>query len=212
MNDQGQQVFACTAGSTGCTNGETIAPTGDDEMIIGNANPKFTLGLRSNGGWGHFDASWLWRGEFGKDVFNNTALVYSTKGNAKSSRNFLAAALDDPTGINEPAIYSSRWIENGRFIRLQNATVGYTFALPGLGGGRTTRVYLSGDNLLLFTPYTRLRPRSVHRRQHQRRGDARHRLPDVSASPHVHGWRTRRLLSVHRSHRSFAYNHELRGI
>ncbi|MBW8770156.1 MAG: hypothetical protein JF589_10400 [Gemmatimonadetes bacterium] len=115
---------------------------------------SFTLGLRSNGGWGHFDASWLWRGEFGRDVFNNTALVYATKGNAKSSRNFLASALNDPTDINEPAIYSSRWIENGRFIRLQNATVGYTFALPGLGGGRTTRVYVSGDNLLLFTPYT----------------------------------------------------------
>ncbi|HEX7826457.1 MAG TPA: hypothetical protein VF477_16265, partial [Mycobacterium sp.] len=154
VNDKGQQVFACKSGSTGCTAGETLAPTGDDEMIIGNANPKFTLGLRSNGGWGHFDASWLWRGEFGRDVFNNTALVYSTKGNAKSSRNFLAAALTDPTGIDEPAIYSSRWIENGRFVRLQNATVGYTFALPGLGGGRTTRVYLSGDNLLLFTPYS----------------------------------------------------------
>ena len=84
VNAQGQQVFACTAGSTGCVNGETIAPTGDDEMIIGNANPNFTLGLRSNGGWGNFDASWLWRGEFGRDVFNNTALVYSTKGDAKS--------------------------------------------------------------------------------------------------------------------------------
>jgi TonB-linked SusC/RagA family outer membrane protein len=154
VNGQGQQVFACKSTSTGCTNGETIAPTGDDEMIIGNANPKFSLGLRSNGGWGHFDASWLWRGEFGKDVFNNTALVYATKGNAKSSRNFLASALNDGIGINEPAIYSSHWIENGRFVRLQNATVGYTFALPGLGGGRTTRVYLSGDNLLLFTPYT----------------------------------------------------------
>jgi TonB-linked SusC/RagA family outer membrane protein len=154
VNGQGQQVFACKSTSTGCTNGETLAPTGDDEMIIGNANPSFTLGLRSNGGWGHFDASWLWRGEFGRDVFNNTALVYATKGDAKSSRNFLASALTDGIGINEPAIYSSHWIENGRFIRLQNATVGYTFALPGLGGNRTTRVYLSGDNLLLFTPYT----------------------------------------------------------
>jgi iron complex outermembrane receptor protein len=123
-------------------------------MIIGDANPSFTLGLRSNASWGKIDASWLWRGEFGRDVFNNTALVYSTKGNAKSSRNFLQSALSDPTGINEPAIYSSRWIENGRFIRLQNATLGYTFTLPGMLGVRTTRVYLSGDNLLLFTPYS----------------------------------------------------------
>ncbi|MEP6998887.1 MAG: SusC/RagA family TonB-linked outer membrane protein [bacterium] len=155
VDSKGQQVFSCVAASVGCVSGETFAPTGGDEMIIGNANPKFNLGFRSNGSQGKFDASWLWRGEFGREVFNNTALVYSTKGNAKSSRNFLVTALSDPIGINEPAIYSSRWIENGRFFRLQNATVGYTFALPGvLGGGRTTRVYLSGDNLLLFTPYS----------------------------------------------------------
>jgi len=32
--------------------------------------------------------------------------------------------------------------------------VGYTFTLPTRIGIRQTRVYLSGDNLLLFTPYT----------------------------------------------------------
>jgi len=154
VDKDGKQTFACKSTSTGCVNGVTFSPTGDDEMVLGDANPSFTLGLRSNGGWGHFDASWLWRGEFGRDVFNNTALVYSTKGNALQSKNFLRAALTDPTGLREPAIYSSRWLENGRFIRLQNATVGYTFTLPGRLGIHTTRVYLSGDNLLLFTPYS----------------------------------------------------------
>jgi iron complex outermembrane receptor protein len=151
--DAGRQVFACKTGSVGCVNGETFAPTGSDEGIIGNANPSFSMGFHSNATWNKLDASWNWRGEFGRDVFNNTALVYSTKGNAKQGRNFLASALNDSTGIGEPSIYSSRWIENGRFIRLQNVTVGYTFAVPSLGG-RTTRVYLSGDNLLLFTPYS----------------------------------------------------------
>jgi TonB-dependent starch-binding outer membrane protein SusC len=154
VDKDGKQLFACKSTSTGCVSGQTFAPTGDDEMILGDANPSFTLGLRSNGAIGHFDASWLWRGEFGREVFNNTALVYSTKGNALQSKNFLRAALSDPIGIKEPAIFSSRWLENGRFIRLQNATVGYTFTLPGPLGVRTTRVYLSGDNLLLFTPYT----------------------------------------------------------
>jgi TonB-dependent starch-binding outer membrane protein SusC len=154
VNGQGQQLFSCARTAADCVSGETLSPTGADEAIIGNANPKFSLGFRSNGTMGKFDASWLWRGEFGQDVFNNTALVYGTKGNAKSSLNFLTSALTDPTGISEPAIYSSRWIESGRFVRLQNATIGYTFNLPGLAGGRSTRVYVSGDNLLLFTPYT----------------------------------------------------------
>ena len=155
VNAQGQQLFSCARTAADCVSGQTLSPSASDDGIIGNANPKFSLGLRSNGNWKKFDASWLWRGEFGRDVFNNTALVYSAKSNALADRNFLVSALTDPIGIKEPAIYSSRWIENGRFIRLQNITAGYTFDLPSrLGGGRNTRVYVAGDNLLLFTPYT----------------------------------------------------------
>jgi iron complex outermembrane receptor protein len=153
VDQAGKQVFSCVASSAGCVGGETFSPTGADEGIIGNANPSFSMGLHSNLTLNKFDASWNWRGEFGRDVFNNTALVYSTKGNAKQGRNFLATALADPTGIDEPSIYSSRWIENGTFVRLQNVTVGYTFTLAAMGG-RPTRVYVSGDNLLLFTPYS----------------------------------------------------------
>jgi TonB-dependent starch-binding outer membrane protein SusC len=153
VDAQGRQTFSCVSTSAGCVNGVTFSPTGDDEGIIGNANPSFSLGLHSNLNWNKFDASWNWRGEFGRDVFNNTALIYSTKGNAKQGRNFLVSALEDPTGIDEPAIYSSRWIENGSFVRLQNVTLGYTFTLAQLGG-RPTRVYVSGDNLMLFTPYS----------------------------------------------------------
>ncbi len=162
VDNAGKQVFSCVAASTGCTNGETFAPTANDEGIIGSASPKFSLGFHSNLTQGKFDASWNWRGEFGRQVFNNTSLVYATKGNAKQGRNFLASALDDPTGISEPSIFSSRWIENGRFIRLQNATVGYSFTLPArVAAGRTMRAYLSGDNLLLFTPYSGYDP-EVH--------------------------------------------------
>ena len=155
VDEDGKQVFRCTGTRTACVNGETTAPSGEDERIIGNANPAFTLGLTSAATWNRFDFSWLWRAEAGRDVFNNTALVYATKGNALSDRNFLESALDDPTGLREPAIFSSRWIEDGSFVRLQNATLGYTFNLPArFTGGRSTRVYLSGDNLLLFTGYS----------------------------------------------------------
>jgi iron complex outermembrane receptor protein len=155
VNSQGQQVFACKATSAGCVNGQTTDPTDEDKQIIGNANPSFTLGVRNSATWGKLDASWLWRGEFGGDVFNNTALVYQTKSNAKQGRNFLRAALAMPDDISEPAKFSSRWVESRTFVRLQNATVGYTFALPmRVTGGRSTRIYLSGDNLLLLSDYT----------------------------------------------------------
>ncbi len=135
--------------------GVTTTPGGDDFTIIGNANPSFSLGLRSNANWKKFDASWLWRAEQGRDVFNNTALVYANKANVLTNRNLLKSALSEKDALSEPAIYSSRWIEDGSFFRLQNITVGYTFRLPGnVMRGASARAFLSGDNLLLFTPYT----------------------------------------------------------
>ena len=159
----GRQLFAkydVTTNSAGVQtgrtrNGETLTPTANDYGVIGDANPDYTVGMRGNLRAGHFDASFLVRGVFGQDVLNNTALVYSTKGNALQDKNFLKSALTDPIGITQPAIFSSRWIEDGSFVRLQNVTVGYTFTLPGAWQqGRTTRVYVSGDNLLLKTNYT----------------------------------------------------------
>jgi TonB-dependent starch-binding outer membrane protein SusC len=163
LNAQGQQLFNkytvtrdAKGVETGRTlNGTTTSPGGDDATVIGDANPAFSLGWRGNARWKKFDLSFLMRGEFGRDVFNNTSLIYGTKANVNQSRNFLRSALNDGQAISEPAIYSSRWIEDGSFFRLQNVTVGYAFNLPsGIRRGSTARLFLSGDNLLLFTPYS----------------------------------------------------------
>ncbi|MFN2565647.1 MAG: SusC/RagA family TonB-linked outer membrane protein [Gemmatimonadaceae bacterium] len=163
VNNSGQQLFRCNRTTAGCTNGQTTAPTADDYDIIGNANPDFTLGIRSQANWGQFDLSFLIRSEVGQEVFNNTALVYSTKGNALQGKNFLRDALTDGIGLREPAIFSSKYIENGSFTRLQNVTIGYTFnTLPAFAGPvRNARVYVSGDNLLLLTGYSGIDP-EVH--------------------------------------------------
>ncbi len=142
--------------------GETTAPDGDDFVPIGDANPDFAMGIRSALRWGRFDASLFARWEQGRDVFNNTSLVYSTKSNALQNKNFLREALTDPTDISQPAIYSSRWIEDGSFFRLQNITVGYNFDLPEfIGTERSARIYVSADNLFLLTGYSGYDP-EVH--------------------------------------------------
>ena len=149
----GAQYFACTSINPNCANGQTTSPVDADRQFIGSANPSFTVGLRHNATWNSWDASWLWRGEFGGKVFNNTALVYQSKSDAAQGRNFLAAAISDPDNIHEPAKFSSRWIEDRTFVRLQNLTLGY--ALPKtFFGGHTARAYVSADNLLLFTHYS----------------------------------------------------------
>ncbi|HUF66645.1 MAG TPA: SusC/RagA family TonB-linked outer membrane protein [Gemmatimonadaceae bacterium] len=158
----GRQQFACNATSAGCVNGLSFSPTGDDYTIIGDPNPDFSIGLNTQLTQGRWDASMLIRSVRGADVFNNTALVYSAKSNSLTNKNFLTEGLSDPTGLREPAIYSSRWVEDGSFTRLQNVTVGYRLDIPRLlGSGRAARVYLSGDNLLLISGYSGLDP-EVH--------------------------------------------------
>jgi iron complex outermembrane receptor protein len=49
VNEAGKQVFFCAKQRPECVSGETTVPAGDDDQILGNANPDFSLGLTSNG-------------------------------------------------------------------------------------------------------------------------------------------------------------------
>jgi len=159
----GFQVFACTAATAGCVNGRTTnrgGPDAADYQIIGNANPDFTIGFHNQVNWGKFDISFLLRASVGQDVFNNTALVWSTKSNALQVKNFLAPALTDGTDLHEPAIFSSRWVERASFLRLQNITLEYALDLPLLTrSARSARLYVSADNLFVITGYSGSTPR-----------------------------------------------------
>ncbi|MEJ7813302.1 MAG: SusC/RagA family TonB-linked outer membrane protein [Gemmatimonadaceae bacterium] len=163
VNSEGRQEFAkytitrdANGRETGRTRaGNTINPGSDDNVILGSANPSFTLGLRSQANWKRWDGSFLVRAQQGGKVFNNTALVYATKANVLQDANFLRSALNDRTALDEAAKFSSRYIEDASFLRLQNITLGYTLNFRG-GGARpsSARLYVSGDNLILLTDYS----------------------------------------------------------
>ena len=162
VNPVGKQQFNkykvtrdASGNETGRTlDGTTTTPGSDDNVILGNANPKFSTGVRSSGSWGNFDFNTLIRADVGQKVFNNTALVFGTKSNVLQNLNFLRSALNDGVAIGEPAIFSSRYVESGSFLRVANITVGYNFKLKGVTSkGQNMRVYLSGDNLLMVSGY-----------------------------------------------------------
>ena len=166
-------------------------------MIIGNANPNFTLGLAQQRRLGQLrrELAVARRVRQGR-VQQHGARLRDEGQREVRSRNFLASALTDPIGIDEPAIYSSRWIENGH-VHPPAERHGRLHVRPAGPRRRSHDARLPvGRQPAPVHAVHRLRSGSVHRRQHQRRRVARHRLPDVSASPHVHGRRSRRLLSV----------------
>src|SRR6185312_8208922 len=153
---QGRQLFRCAASSSGCLSSTVTA---SDFAIIGNANPDFTLGWNNQLQWNRFNLSCLVRAVVGNDVFNNTSLVYSTKGNALQDKNFLSPALSDPTALHEASVSSSRCIETGSSVRMQNITLEYDLAFPALNRyARSAKLYVSADNVFLITGYSGLDP------------------------------------------------------
>ncbi|MEO6731392.1 MAG: TonB-dependent receptor, partial [Ferruginibacter sp.] len=131
-----------------------------DVTIIGNSQPDYTFGLGNTFWYKHFDLSFFIRGVQGNKVFNNTALD-AQRIQILPGQNILAAALNDGIKYGQSAVYSSKWIEDGSFIRLDNLSLGYNLNVSKSSVLKNVRVYFSGQNLFLITNYTGLDPEVV---------------------------------------------------
>ncbi len=139
----------------------------NDRTVIGNPNPKHYGGFTNNFELYDFDFSVFFTWVAGNDVLNanNVQLLYFE--NAKN--NYLASAADywtpqNPTNaVTAPYVQdqfvTSRSVEDGSYLRLQNITLGYNLnarKVPFLRklGLQSLRVYFSADNLYVWTDYT----------------------------------------------------------
>jgi iron complex outermembrane receptor protein len=130
---------------------------GPDDVVIGDANPDLTLGFTNSFVWKQFDASFTFYGMLGNDVFNNTGAEFSyTK--PTPGVNVLRYAVTSGVSHDQQAQFSSRWIEDGSFLRLDNVSVGYNFDVKNISVISNARVYVTGQNLLVFTKYTGFDP------------------------------------------------------
>ena len=75
-------------------------------------SPDFVYGLRLNLDVGALGVRAFLRGEQGRELFNNTDLVYSSQGNALAGFNRIQRDFDPDENPNAPAVYSDRFIEN----------------------------------------------------------------------------------------------------
>jgi iron complex outermembrane receptor protein len=104
----------------------------------------------------HFDFNFFFRGVFGNKIFNATRadLSYVL---AANSNNILSSAKDDKITDNRNSFYSTRYIEKGNYVRLDNATLSYTFNTP-VKGINNLRLYVTGNNILTITKYSGIDP------------------------------------------------------
>ena len=129
-----------------------------DNQVIGNAYPDFTFSIQNSFSYKNFDLSFLFRGSVGNDVLNMSRLYYEGF-SYFGSNNILKSTLDHPE-YKGGAIYSSRFIEDGSFVKLDNLTLGYNVPLKGKVISKM-RIYVTGQNLLTLTKYKGMDP-EVH--------------------------------------------------
>jgi len=128
-----------------------------DKVAIGQALPTLTWGFSNYLYWKNFDASVTFRGVSGVDVYNNTAAEFSYKSIAPGN-NILESALELPSSRTQTAEFSSQWIEKAGYLRLDNASIGYTFDTENVSFLSRARLYVTGQNLFVITDYTGFDP------------------------------------------------------
>lgn len=138
-------------------NGDARYSNGSKDQLVGSPLPKITAGLTNNFTLGNWNASIFLNSSSGFYVYNNTANALFLRGSVKTAHNITYAAANTNEDPINPGSVSTRFLEKGDFIRLSNASIGYTFSFRK-GYIRNMNVALSGQNLLLITKYTGLDP------------------------------------------------------
>ncbi|MEP5132196.1 SusC/RagA family TonB-linked outer membrane protein, partial [Nonlabens ulvanivorans] len=124
--------------------------TEDDRTTIGNPNPDYTFGFTNNFSYKDFDLSIFFQGSQGGEIFNLTN-VQLVNGDANTTvDNFNNAWTPTNTNTNVPRVgnnsnreISSRFVEDGSYIRLKNIALGYNVPSEFLSKIRLERLRFS---------------------------------------------------------------------
>jgi TonB-dependent starch-binding outer membrane protein SusC len=149
-NDQGISQFQKAEGTI------TTVPTSLDFAVAGNAQPKILYGLNNSFKYGNFDLNFFLRGVYGNKILNGT-LANLNNPTAAQIRNVPKFTLGESILDNNAYLISDRFLESGSYLRMDNASLGYTFT-SARNNFKNLRVYVTGTNLFTITDYMGIDP------------------------------------------------------
>ena len=142
------------------------------QYALGNPNPDFTYSITNTFNYKEFDLSIFLNGSYGGKILNalnyQTLGLYSLYSNQRAeAANFWTPSnpntnVPTPRGGNgnNNLVMSDRFLESASYLKLQNVRFGYN--LPERLSRKIAmthlNVYVSGQNLLIFSKYTGLDP------------------------------------------------------
>ncbi|MCU7549425.1 SusC/RagA family TonB-linked outer membrane protein [Chitinophagaceae bacterium LB-8] len=134
----------------------TTPRIGVDYGYLGSPQPKLLLGWTNTFQYGNFDLNVFLRGCLGNKIFNATRADLFRPSTAQYS-NILKDAANEPINDVNVYKYSTRFIEDGSYVRLDNATLAYSFKKLG-DNIRMLKVYTTVNNFFVITKYKGIDP------------------------------------------------------
>lgn len=141
--------------------GQAVYTGGDpsiNKFYVGSPNPTTLLGVSTDFQYKRFSAVVNMNGAFGHYLYNNTAntvLPIGNLGTRNIAKSLIGGAVkEDPSN---PITPSNRYLEKGNYLKMANATLGYSFGRIGktIKGATVT---LTGQNLFVITKFTGFDP------------------------------------------------------
>ncbi|MCB0854652.1 MAG: SusC/RagA family TonB-linked outer membrane protein, partial [Bacteroidetes bacterium] len=134
----------------------------NDRTVVGTALPRLIYGFYLNLDYKGFDFGMNFNGVSGNQIYNHTTMSQFQKGSLASSFNTTDFVLEYPEeDITNSNAVSTRYLEDGSFLRLNNATLGYTVNSGQLGTGdwaNNIRLSITAQNLFVITNYSGFDP------------------------------------------------------
>ena len=135
-----------------------------DKHYIGDANPLFTAGLTNTVSWKGLSLSFLLTSSVGNDIYNASKIemigMYTGGNQIKDvvRRWRIPGQITDipKAGELDNLRASTRWIEDGSYLKVKNITLSYDITHPALKKANINRIqpYITLDNMITFTNYT----------------------------------------------------------
>ncbi|WP_222597085.1 SusC/RagA family TonB-linked outer membrane protein [Chitinophaga pinensis] len=139
--------------------------TPSDRTVIGNAQPTFTYGLNNNLSYKNWSLSFLFQGSQGNEVFNASRMETEGMYDSKNQSTEVLRRWKTPGQITDiprstntsvsNSRTSSRFVENGSFLRMKSTTLSYNLPKSALSAMHISRlmVYATAQNLFTITKY-----------------------------------------------------------
>ena len=135
-----------------------------DKHYIGNANPLFTAGMTNTLTWKGLSLSILMTSSVGNDIYNASKIDMIGMMDGKNQitdvlrRWRIPGQITDITksGEVENLKTSTRWLEDGSYLKIKNITLSYNITHPALKKANISRIqpYVTLDNMITFTKYS----------------------------------------------------------